>query len=572
MTHKNDDDFVDRRNLISFLGVSLGAAALSACTSDGAAAQPEALGAVSQALTGTNIKAADLISQLSTMAGGVVGNANPAIVVVQGYYAVGDGGGGIFYWKSSGLTTDGGTIFAASNGFWVRLYSGPLDIRWFGAKVNDNTAGATNTTAFTNAIAASGKLTSGGNPRAYNNQIYVPRGEFYLNNDLVLDRTVTIAGAGMNWQSILTLPTAKSVIVPYTTTNPAPDNENSSSTIRDLVIRCASPWTPAAGTTVIDNVTFTGTSSGTPGIKMNTYATLQNLLVSGFTGNGIEIVGGGVPLGVADSWQIRNCQIDACGGHGLYAAGSDAHGGTCIGLVVFEVGGCAIHDATSGRSTYVGCYYAPPGGGNFGAPAYHTPQSGSNATFLGCHSEGVFSRLGNGTVYLGGSNGSQGLIDPQGIGSIAFYSLGPLDVAPFQVSTANGTNPTVRFFCGIDTGSAFGWTTDNYSSNIHWTMQWKPTEVVWALDAGGYRASYLTTAYGSTTHPRGIGLQGFPEVLIGDASSNIKIEIDSTATGHANGNPGDRIYNNNPSVGGPSGWIWANNGGTWQWRPFGVIT
>lgn len=60
---------------------------------------------------------------------------------VLGYSAQGDGGGGEFYWDSSDTTSaeNGGTIFIASTGRWKRLYSGELNVRWFGAK-GDNAA------------------------------------------------------------------------------------------------------------------------------------------------------------------------------------------------------------------------------------------------------------------------------------------------------------------------------------------------------------------------------------------------------------------------------------------------
>src|SRR5205823_1904846 len=51
--------------------------------------------------------------------------------------SIGDGGGGVFYWEASSTAAeDGGTLFApnpAAPGRWRRVYSGPLDVRWFGA-------------------------------------------------------------------------------------------------------------------------------------------------------------------------------------------------------------------------------------------------------------------------------------------------------------------------------------------------------------------------------------------------------------------------------------------------------
>jgi len=60
-------------------------------------------------------------------------------VNVLGYYASGDGGGGVFYYDSASSATDnGGTVIApdAGSGRWLRAYSGPLNVRWFGARMD----------------------------------------------------------------------------------------------------------------------------------------------------------------------------------------------------------------------------------------------------------------------------------------------------------------------------------------------------------------------------------------------------------------------------------------------------
>jgi hypothetical protein len=65
-----------------------------------------------------------------------IGSATRPIAVLGGYNAIGDGGGGVFYWSpSSALVDNGGTILAhsAGGGAWVRIYSGAVDVRWFGA-------------------------------------------------------------------------------------------------------------------------------------------------------------------------------------------------------------------------------------------------------------------------------------------------------------------------------------------------------------------------------------------------------------------------------------------------------
>jgi hypothetical protein len=68
-------------------------------------------------------------------------------VVLEGYYAPGDGGGGQFYWDAASTVADnGGTVIQATGvvtGRWTRLDRTVFNVRWFGAKgdgVTDDSA------------------------------------------------------------------------------------------------------------------------------------------------------------------------------------------------------------------------------------------------------------------------------------------------------------------------------------------------------------------------------------------------------------------------------------------------
>jgi hypothetical protein len=176
-----------RRNLaMALIGALGGVALLEGCASPGS---PEQLGLVEQSLTGTNFRwltaigtaAAPLdLRNLSTS-----GLLADQIVGVTGFYAHGDGGGGFFYWDSASTEADdGGTIIqppGVSSGRWKRIYSGPLNVLWFGAKgtANSNDA-ATNSTAFSNAITAAGQ----------NHSVYVPGGTYFVNTPVLLNAKV----------------------------------------------------------------------------------------------------------------------------------------------------------------------------------------------------------------------------------------------------------------------------------------------------------------------------------------------------------------------------------------------
>ena len=115
---------------------------------------------------------------------------------VSGYAAPADGGGGIFVVNANDTASadNGGTIIVDAAGRrWYRIYSGALNVKYFGAKGN----GVTDDTA---AIQAT--INAGG----ANCQIYLPAGT-YLNNSAsgsitISNSGVSISGAGQGVTTI----------------------------------------------------------------------------------------------------------------------------------------------------------------------------------------------------------------------------------------------------------------------------------------------------------------------------------------------------------------------------------
>jgi hypothetical protein len=108
------------------------------------------------------------------------------VVFVLGYYADGDGGGGTFRWDGSSTTTDDGglviapysnkptcTTLQTSAGRWRRVYSGPLNVRWFGAKGD---LSQNDQPAFAAALAA---IPNGGT-------VFVPTGRYLINSPIIV--------------------------------------------------------------------------------------------------------------------------------------------------------------------------------------------------------------------------------------------------------------------------------------------------------------------------------------------------------------------------------------------------
>ena len=110
---------------------------------------------------------------------------------VNWYSTVGDNGGGMFVWHAtSTATADGGTIVAStprgSTGRWIRQYSGPVDIRWFGAQTYAFNSSAENTAAINNALAVSGYA-------------YISPDEYHHSGTINFNsQGMTLLGSGLN--------------------------------------------------------------------------------------------------------------------------------------------------------------------------------------------------------------------------------------------------------------------------------------------------------------------------------------------------------------------------------------
>lgn len=82
-----------------------------------------------------DIISSDTVTTIATLKA-LTGQADNESVTVLGHTTEGDGGGGIFWFDSSSSITDDNGIYIqpdAGTGRWLRLFSGDLDFRWYGA-------------------------------------------------------------------------------------------------------------------------------------------------------------------------------------------------------------------------------------------------------------------------------------------------------------------------------------------------------------------------------------------------------------------------------------------------------
>lgn len=134
-----------------------------------------------------------------------VGAFDGQLAFVSGYYSVGDGGGGFFRWNSASTSTDDGGITikatASTTGRWVRIYSAPIDARWFGCKGDGSTDDYAGLSA-ASAAAAGGAL-------------YIPEGNYYVTNTIPLYSKTTYYGDGQN-STVITQTSANAPVMAST--------------------------------------------------------------------------------------------------------------------------------------------------------------------------------------------------------------------------------------------------------------------------------------------------------------------------------------------------------------------
>jgi len=136
------------------------------------------------------IQYAETMADLRGLAGGF-----GDLVVLAGYWLPGDGGGGLFYGDDAvlAMTDDGGTaivtggIIGMVGPGWRRIYSGALNVKWFGARGNDSDD---DTLSIQHTIEAA--IRHGGGAAAVGGVVLFPSGTYLVGSRLVANGSVVI--------------------------------------------------------------------------------------------------------------------------------------------------------------------------------------------------------------------------------------------------------------------------------------------------------------------------------------------------------------------------------------------
>jgi len=130
---------------------------------------------------------ADTIADMLAIDGSITGKVN-----VLGYYAKGDGGGGMFYWDPlSVASADNGVVFGTGTGRWIRSYQKYIFIKAFGAK-GDGTTDDTNALNAAISYCKSGSALDGGVT------LLMTKGVYCVSSTIVIDGQMSIIGEGFS--------------------------------------------------------------------------------------------------------------------------------------------------------------------------------------------------------------------------------------------------------------------------------------------------------------------------------------------------------------------------------------
>ncbi|WP_437678406.1 hypothetical protein [Sorangium sp. So ce131] len=186
-----------RRTFLGSLGSLVGASVLGGCA-DPAIEESPPLSTSLAAIGTTPVKWVDTVEVDLRKSLGCV---ESEVVIARGFAVANDGGGGVFSWDpSTSSGDDGGTVIvptiqcgATVIGRWIRIYSGHLDVRWFGARAGSSTYAAQNDIAIQRALAVATPVggVDGG-------RIFFPQGTWHVSSTIVItkDDSVVLCGPG----------------------------------------------------------------------------------------------------------------------------------------------------------------------------------------------------------------------------------------------------------------------------------------------------------------------------------------------------------------------------------------
>jgi len=374
--------------------------------------------------------------------------------------------------------------------------------------------------------------------------IVVPPGTYYLNGTLTLSSSVHLIGGGAgqsggNWSSTLKFP-ADTVGIIVTKGNVNPNQNGGDGTILEGL------FLSGGG----------GSDSTAHGIDMQARIKVKDCSISGFKGNGINLVADINYRTNANCWAIDTVNLVGNGGHGLYVDGGDTNAGVGKSINSSANGGWGIYDSSFLGNTYLGCHTASNVLG-----AYKSDNANARNIFLGCYAEGgqPASEIASPSMVIGGLFGDVTgsgyfLIDGKTPSISSTLDGGTINIGKSElIGLVDDDHPQWPYRLKYDTGS---WYLDwaNLAAGVCLELYTRA-----ATPANGY-ARDMSDSKGGLGLPR--GFYGGGMKYRGEAAA-----APSTGTWLQ----GDIIYNLQPIAGGYLGWVCVTGGSPGTWKNFGAI-
>lgn len=442
---------------------------------------------------------------------------------------------------------NGGTILVDAAGRrWKREFVGAVNVRWFGAKPDNATDAYP---AFVAALAAA----SDGDAGQYTgSKEVVFEGDYYLSSTLEIKQTLILSGAGIGQAGGVS------------------SKLRFASDITGIIVHryntigtgVQSPSTTGGDGSILRNFAIVGAGTSGHGIWLRARATIEQVNISAFGGNGLNIVatagGGGAVEGNANNFVANMMRIINCGGHGVFVDGADVNAGVMTNIDASSNDGWGIFDSSFLGNTYVACHAATNTLG-----AYKTDNANARNVLLGCYAESgqPASDLVRPTVVIGGMIGNV-------TGTAFVLSAG-----------ATAVNLTPFFVAGAATGGRTYSTALNRLADETVTLlangdhanglalgYWEDTYGCWAIKharLGSGTSIRLTTSLNTRTGGRATALGGGHVILPNGFffGPNERAQTNGTAAPTSGEYArGDLIWNISAAGSGKAGWICTTAG------------
>ena len=293
---------------------------------------------------------------------------------------------------------------SGASGAWSRKHSGAVNVQWFGAVADGDTAKPTNNgPAFLAAIALLKALAISGHGFSEGSlSLYVPAGVYYLGkttldlaHSLIVfgDNTGDATGGAsvLKWAGNTTgiRVQAGNTIGARGTKQPS-SSSGTGSLIRNLML--------IGG--------YSSADADYHGIHLRARATIRDVYIEGFPGDGIYINAsagsGGSTEGNANNTEVARVFIENCQS-GLYIEGLDANAGLFAAVNVRNCRAWGVWDSSFLGNTHIAHHVAGCASG-----PYKTDSHANKSVFVGCYSEGGQppASLFWPTLVVGGTHGA----------------------------------------------------------------------------------------------------------------------------------------------------------------------